>query len=240
MTEEHWLAATDPLPMLYFLRDGASARKLRLFACACCRRTRELLTQEPSRTAVEVAEAFADGAVDEKTLAEAAAAAEDVYQQINLDRNEPDYPDPVAGEYLEDAAYAAYMACNYCHGNKGNVSYTYHDVEEAAFAALRAVDRDAASRFREQSWQAELVRCVFGNPFRPAPAVAPGWLAWNGGTVPKLAAALYEEFAFERLPLLADALEDAGCPDAALLGHLRGPGPHVRGCWAVDLLLGKE
>ncbi len=58
--------------------------------------------------------------------------------------------------------------------------------------------------------------------------------------MPKLAAAVYEERAFDRLPLLADALEDAGCTNAELLGHLRGPGPHARGCRALDLLLGKE
>jgi hypothetical protein len=100
----------------------------------------------------------------------------------------------------------------------------------------------------EQEWgaagqraaHAHLVRDAFGNPFRPAPAVDPGWLAWNGGTARKLAEGVYAERAFDRLPVLADALEDAGCCDADLLGHLRGPGPHVRGCWAVDLLLGKE
>jgi hypothetical protein len=65
-------------------------------------------------------------------------------------------------------------------------------------------------------------------------------LAWQGGTAVKMAAAMYDGRRWEDMPLLGDALEDAGCTDAALLGHLRGPGPHVRGCWAVDLLLGKE
>ena len=71
-------------------------------------------------------------------------------------------------------------------------------------------------------------------------AIDPSWLAWNNGIVVKMAQAVYEERAFDRLPVLADALEEAGCADADLLSHLRGPGPHVRGCWAVDLLLGKE
>jgi hypothetical protein len=97
--------------------------------------------------------------------------------------------------------------------------------------------RDA--RAAERKAQTGLLRCIFVNPFRPAPAIAPAWLAWNGGTVRKLAEAIYEDQAFDRLPVLADALEDAGCSDADLLGHLRGPGPHARGCWAVDLLLGK-
>jgi hypothetical protein len=66
-----------------------------------------------------------------------------------------------------------------------------------------------------------------------------GWLAANGGAARNLAAAIYAEQAFDRLPILADALEDAGCTERAILDHLRGPGPHVRGCWALDLVLGK-
>jgi hypothetical protein len=84
-----------------------------------------------------------------------------------------------------------------------------------------------------------LVREVVGNPFR-AVQVDPAWLTWGGGLVRRLAQSIYEERRFGGLPVLADALEEAGCDDADLLGHLRGPGPHVRGCWAVDLLLGKE
>jgi hypothetical protein len=85
-----------------------------------------------------------------------------------------------------------------------------------------------------------LVTDIFGNPFRPLPQVGPAWLTWGGGTVPKLARFIYEGRAFDRLPVLADALEEAGCDAAELLDHLRGPGPHVRGCWALDLLPGKS
>jgi hypothetical protein len=83
------------------------------------------------------------------------------------------------------------------------------------------------------------LRDLFGNPFRPV-SIDPTWLAWNGSTVRKLAQSLYEEYAFDRLAILADALEDAGCTDAGILEHCRGPGPHVRGCWVLDLLLGKQ
>jgi ATP-dependent Clp protease ATP-binding subunit ClpA len=68
----------------------------------------------------------------------------------------------------------------------------------------------------------------------------PSWLSWQGGTVPKLARSIYEDFAFDRLSILADALEEAGCQEADLLDHLRGPGPYVRGCYVLDLLLGKS
>ena len=91
----------------------------------------------------------------------------------------------------------------------------------------------------EERGQCSLVRDIFGNPFRPV-AADPAWLAWNHGTVPAIARHVYDDRAFHDLPILADALEDAGCTNADLLDHCRGPGPHVRGCWAVDLLLGKS
>jgi hypothetical protein len=80
---------------------------------------------------------------------------------------------------------------------------------------------------------------IFGLlPFRPV-TIAPAWAAWNDGTVVTLAKAIYEDRAFDRLPILADALEEAGCGNADILAHCRQPGEHVRGCWVVDLLLGK-
>jgi hypothetical protein len=84
-----------------------------------------------------------------------------------------------------------------------------------------------------------LMRDVLGNPFRKT-ALERNWTAWNDGTVPKLARAIYDDRAFDRLPILADALEDAGCENAAVLHHCREPGEHVRGCWVVDLLLEKQ
>jgi hypothetical protein len=87
--------------------------------------------------------------------------------------------------------------------------------------------------------QAGLLRDVAGNPFRPL-AVNPSWLAWRDGLPVSMARHLYQSREFADLPVLADALEDSGCNDADLLNHLRGPGLHVRGCWALDLILGKE
>jgi hypothetical protein len=107
--------------------------------------------------------------------------------------------------------------------------------EEAALA--ERAKREAAAVDGELC---ALLRDLIGDPFRPAPAVDPSWLAWNDGTVAKLAAAIYEERRFADLPILADALEDAGCSDAAILAHCRGPGEHVRGCWVVDLLTGRQ
>jgi hypothetical protein len=86
--------------------------------------------------------------------------------------------------------------------------------------------------------QADLLRCIVGNPFR-AVSIDPSWLTWNDRTIPALADAIYTDSAFDRLPILADALEEAGCDNAEILNHCRGPSPHARGCWVIDLLLGK-
>ena len=80
------------------------------------------------------------------------------------------------------------------------------------------------------------MRCIFGNPFRPV-TFDP---IWRTATVTSLAQAIYDERAFDRLPILADALEDAGCTCAEMLEHCRQPSQHARGCWVVDLLLGKD
>ncbi|HEY1191397.1 MAG TPA: hypothetical protein VGE74_27430 [Gemmata sp.] len=84
--------------------------------------------------------------------------------------------------------------------------------------------------------EGQLLRCIFGNPFRPV-AFAP---EWRTGTVRALAAQMYESRDFSAMPILADALQDSGCDPDDILNHCRGPGPHVRGCWVVDLVLGKE
>jgi hypothetical protein len=82
---------------------------------------------------------------------------------------------------------------------------------------------------------AQILRDIFGNPFHPVTA-DPSWFT---PTVLTLAEGIYADRAFDRLPIQADALQDAGCEDADILTHCRGPGPHARGCWVVDLVLGK-
>jgi hypothetical protein len=93
-----------------------------------------------------------------------------------------------------------------------------------------------ANKASEQECQAGVIRCIFGNPFRPV-TIDP---CWSTRTVTALAQAIYTDRAFDRLPILADALEDAGCTAADILAHCRGSGEHVRGCWVVDLLTGRE
>jgi hypothetical protein len=90
---------------------------------------------------------------------------------------------------------------------------------------------------QEKAAQADLLREIIGNPFSPVPLV-PDWLSANDRVVVALARAIYDERAFERMPILGDALEDAGCDDATILNHCRQLEEHVRGCWLLDLILG--
>ncbi|MCE9529888.1 MAG: hypothetical protein K8T89_01910 [Planctomycetes bacterium] len=98
---------------------------------------------------------------------------------------------------------------------------------------VRRIESDASAVLGAE--QAKLIREVSGNPFRPV-AIDDRWLT---STVVDIAEAIYEERAFDRMPILSDALMDAGCDSEEMITHCRGNGPHVRGCWVVDLLLGK-
>jgi hypothetical protein len=216
VTEAEWLACTDPTPMLEFLRGGASERKLRLFAVACCRQIWHLLTDERSRKAVEVAERYADRWASDEQLRAASSEAAAVGIGFGIQFS---------------AANAAHFAAL-----PGRVF-----ADRCGMYAARAVADPA-----EPAGQASLLRCLGGNPFRCV-AVTSSLLSWNNSAVIRLAQTAYEErhlqsgtLSISRLAVLADALEEAGYTDTDILGHLRGPGPHVRGCWPVDLLLGKS
>jgi hypothetical protein len=245
--EVEWLAAADPEPMLAIPRGSGDVgeRKLRLFAAACCRRIWGLLGDERSRIAVEVAEEFADGRVDHATLRTAAAAAEEAYQRINLDVSEPGYPDADAGLSSEYAAYAAQEAsASIWHSHDKPACYDKGIANEVALAAADSLGPDPQRQSFERLHQAELMRCIIGNPFRPVLSQFRAVRDCQSGVVSRLAQDAYDArhlpdgtFVPARLLLLADALEDAGCTDPDLLSHLRGPGPHVRGagrwiwCW---------
>jgi hypothetical protein len=103
-----------------------------------------------------------------------------------------------------------------------------------------AEKRFLAARRSAKAIQANLLRDIAGSPFRPPPVIAPAVLANNGGVALRMAEVIYEGQCFNELPVLADLLEKAGSTETDLLGHLRGPGPHTLGCWALDLVLAKE
>jgi hypothetical protein len=116
------------------------------------------------------------------------------------------------------------------------VSTAGKDAVTAAFYTYCDVARLLDDRSEYVPHAIAFIRDIFGNPFRPV-TFDPAWLT---STVVALAEGIYAERAFDRMPILADALQDAGCDNADVLHHCRGDGPHCRGCWVVDLVLGKE
>src|SRR5262245_25201821 len=106
-----------------------------------------------------------------------------------------------------------------------------------SFAWSAALESVKGAGLKKGAADCDLIRDILGNPFRELPTIETQWFAWNGGALWNMAQAIYNERAFDRMPILADALEDAGCDDADILRHCRGPGEHVRGCWLIDLLL---
>jgi hypothetical protein len=249
MTETEWLSVADPEPMLDFVLRGMIVygfddlrtraerealvqfvrgryRKLRLFACACCRHVWNLLGDERCRSAIEVMELVLEGKADLKQL---------------------------DGTMLPASLVTESMKTR----GHGEDSTRIHLARVGARAARAAVHDDIAGAARDcadaadwaglpnpvgtsRAYQAALLRDILGNPFRLPRSVDVALLAWNDGTVRTISERIYEDWAFDQLPVLADALEDAGCADANILAHCRGPGPHVRGCWVVDLILGKQ
>jgi hypothetical protein len=231
MTEAEWLAGTDPRAMLEFVGEKASDRKKRLFAVACCRRIWSLISDNRSQMAVEVAERFADGLANRKEYKAAIEAALDARDDADAAARKASAEGDERRWGDLNAVFAAMIAVS-----RGG----YHPWD-AANAAGHAVEfLTGKTKRAEHVAQVALVRDLFGNPFRPGPVIDPAWLAWGGGTIPNLAQAIHDDRTCDRLPLLADALEDAGCTDAAILDHCRSEGPHVRGCWVVDAILGKQ
>jgi hypothetical protein len=194
------------------------ARKLRLFGCACCRRVWEFFTDPVCREAVEAAERFADGEIEKAELETARKAT----KRAVVKRN-PRHPTP-----HHCAARAATMVTLQSLGDSGRSA--------AAFAAGVAHDAKLRNHLDEIRLQLPIFRDIFGNPFRPI-AFDP---RWRSESAVALARTAYDTRNFTLLPILADALEEAGCDHPEVLNHCRDPnGVHVRGCWVLDGVLGK-
>jgi hypothetical protein len=218
MTEDEWFRE------LRLLLTTASDRKAQLFAAACCRRVWCLMTDPRHRDAVEAAEHLADGVL---TVAMFESALRPV---VELWRVIPDYT------RLE------WEPRHFMTGATRHLGYK-RDAADAASYAARGAARTAgtpgspgwlSARDTEGDAQRALAHDVVGPASRPA--AAPTWLT---STVLALARTMYESRDFGAMPVLADALEEAGCDSPAVLDHCRGGGPHVRGCWVVDLVLEK-
>jgi hypothetical protein len=226
MTATEWLTATNPEPLLAFLRGKASDRKLRLFAVACCRRIWHVMIDERSRVAVEMGERSADETVDLEKLDQLSGAAEEAFEDSITDTD--DAPIQCHSGVTPPQISAACAAASYA-SNSPVVRL------EDAVVVVNATSEAVPDKREENRRQSELLRDIFGNPIRSVVCDP----AWRSEPVSALAAGIYADRAFDRLPILADALEEAGCDDADILNHCRMPGPHVKGCWVVDLVLGK-
>ncbi len=228
MTEAEWLACEEPTPMLVSLANKGSNRKLRLFAIACVRNLHHEIG-EYCGYAVAAAEQFADDLTTSDHLSVAYELADEEAH------NSPDYMEAhlaylaaasVAHSTAIDAAMQAWLDA--AGSNARSYPPPHHTYEEYQ-TKISEQERREARRFTF------FVRDIFGNPFRPV-SFNP---AWRTDTAVSLARGMYDSREFGAMPILADALQDAGCEDEQILTHCRDANqPHVRGCWVCDLVLG--
>jgi hypothetical protein len=257
MTEAEWLRCTDPEPMLAFLSrrrlPQTTERKMLLFASACCRRIWNVLPTDPCRQGVEKAERYADGQATDQELSSAWSAVWASAEEEGVMLGDAYCGDSISWGLIPGGS--AFLAVIGLLGDgKVEARWVASDAAaEVAWDASRLCSGKDASQLAfeaaynaERAGQALVLRDLYP---RPCCSVIrnPAWLHWNSGTIAKLAHAIYQQRELPtglldkgRLHILADALEDAGCADADLLGHCRGPGPHVRGCFAVDGILAKS
>jgi hypothetical protein len=241
--EQTWLRSNDladllagPLASLAVDRGNRFKRKLRLFGTACLRRISYLFKDEQTRRWIDTLEQATD-----------AWMMWEEYSNLVEAVIEPPNEDQFAGDPAESygtraAAWQALCLVSEYELGPRDASNAAAWAREAAYPhPVRSEipnERQLLHGEREASVQVAILRDIFGNPFVPV-AIDPTWLAWNDGIVFKLAQGIYDDRAFDQLPILADALEEAGCSNVDILSHLRGPGSHVRGCWPVDLCLDK-
>jgi hypothetical protein len=217
VTEAEWLAGERPWDVRGWFANTLSPRKLRLFACACCRNVAHLAREPGYEAALEVLERFADGTARDADRIRAG-------KQSVADALPPNLAGCLLSELRQAAAKTIGRGAEYIgQGASAAVGYT----DERRFQALKA---------EEQRRQMPLLRDLAGNPFRPVACSA----RWCTDTALSLARQMYEARDFGAMPMLADALQDAGCDNDEILNHCRGLGPHVRGCWVVDLVLARE
>jgi hypothetical protein len=231
MTEAEWLAGGDAKAMLVFLRDRATARKKRLFACGCCAGMWAGAPHEAAEHAIRFGERVADRCA--------------VGEEFHLDEVMNAQQRAGAGSDPLTAVRLLYVLSCVLPDPLSLFSQTPPtSFRDKLMEAPRRVIRwfrgtppapTDEQRARHTPWL-PTIRCVFGNPFRPV-AFFP---QWHTDTTLALARQMYESREFSAMPILADALQDAGCDNTDILDHCRDVNAtHCRGCWVLDLLLDK-
>jgi hypothetical protein len=223
MTEAEWLGHAVPGLMLRHLGEGVSERKFRLFACNCVELVWRCQLQQEVPVPLEFAWGAADGSVGESEV-EAVAPS-------------PPRPRPGAEDRLAEWHAARVLESAFRPKGRDAAAQVRHGAEAVAVQVAQDNKQDTARASQaSRTALAVFLRDIFGNPFRPV-TFSP---SWRTDTARALAGQMYESRDFSAAPILADALQDAGCDCALVLDHCRGLGPHVRGCWVVDRVLGKE
>lgn len=220
MTEAEWLACETPSSMLGTLRRIGGTRKARLLMVAACRRGEHLLDDPAYLALLGAVERVADGKLSPASLARYRTNCPSVpFGEQQLWEEESEELDQ--SNLIKHAVWFS--------GDRDA-----RRLEECLEEAVQGLHRRPVIHegFREQC---QLIRDIYGNPFRLV-AFSP---EWQTSTVVALAQGIYAERAFDRMPIMADAIEEAGCDDGEILNHCRQAGEHVRGCWVVDLVLGK-
>lgn len=247
MTESEWLANTSILTAMDYLQtlQLTDQRRLRLFGCACCRLVWDFLSIESARSIVVLAEEYADGESILDKLQSATSSSDFVDFDSRLSRATTNGPQlsklthnslqaatSLSKSYLSH--WDVYGICQAVCGNPRTDFFMNSDWNMGG--------NDVTPDRRKKVHQTKLLRDIFGNPFQ----VMKFDENWKTETILAIAKGAYEErflpsgeLDVARMMILADALEEAGCDNEDILSHLRSPGPHVRGCWALDLVLGK-
>jgi hypothetical protein len=215
MTEVEWASSRDAWAMLQHMSSRYGERKLRLFAVGCCRQIWDSIVPLRCRRAVETSERFADG---EATMAELLHARNLAFQSVtNSER--------IGIRHKT-------FDLNYDH----RLRFAAETVRPSSDDSVHGLGR--LRLIPELVRLAPgLLRCVFGPDPDRAVTFEPEWL---NSTLISLARTIYEDREFDLMPILGDALEEAGCGNEEILRHCRDGGRHVRGCWVVDLILGKS
>jgi hypothetical protein len=235
-----WLQENNPRSLLDRSLFRITERKLRLFSVACCRLVWDVLVDQRSQNALAIAEGYADSRVGVQDLALALNDARAARQIPSLSFAQLD---------------GATAACRTVSYNIVDGSQTILSLSKLAYSESRLQGIDLTAEVAElpndvefhlarnklslhvEQEQVRLFRDIMPNPFEECPLIDPDWLRPD---ILALAHIIYDKKRFEDMPILADALEEVGCINEDILNHLRSSGPHVRGCWALDLLLGKE
>ncbi len=242
-----WDHGVDIRDMLRAVESQPSSRKNRLFSCTCARRIPELIRDDRLRNCVDVAESFADWAASKEQLKTARKEGRRLLGEIETPGRIltgllrlPDQT--IAWDNLDltlrrgrEEQSITLLARRIAVAVCDTSTPTSPHLAPVVWWSYHSLPPDGLFSQREIPSYCNLLREIFGNPFCPV-TLDP---AWRTEAAVGIAQAAYDSREFGNLPILADALQDAGCDHPDILAHLRGPGPHVRGCWVVDLVLGK-